>query len=55
MTSTTLGLSIGELADLAGITVRTLHHYDRIGLLRPGHRTAAGYRSYTEADADRLA
>ncbi len=55
MTSTTLGFSIGELADLAGVTVRTLHHYDRIGLLRPGHRSAAGYRSYTEADADRLA
>jgi len=55
MTSTTFGCSIGELADLAGVTVRTLHHYDRIGLLHPGHRTAAGYRSYTEADADRLA
>lgn len=55
MTSTALGFSIGELADLAGVTVRTLHHYDRIGLLRPGHRTAAGYRYYTDADADRLA
>ncbi len=52
---TTFACSIGELADLAGVTVRTLHHYDRIGLLRPGHRTAAGYRSYTESDADRLA
>lgn len=55
MTRTVQDFSIGELADLAGVTVRTLHHYDRIGLLRPGQRTAAGYRSYTEADADRLA
>ncbi len=52
---TQLGFSIGELADLAGVTVRTLHHYDRIGLVRPSHRTAAGYRCYTDADADRLA
>ncbi|MGI8721435.1 MAG: MerR family transcriptional regulator [Geodermatophilaceae bacterium] len=51
----TRGFSIGELASLAGVTVRTLHHYDRIGLLRPGHRTRAGYRSYAEVDADRLA
>jgi len=49
------GFSIGELADLAGVTVRTLHHYDRVGLLRPGRRTAAGYRCYTEVDAQRLA
>ena len=55
MTTTVQEFSIGELADLAGVTVRTLHHYDRIGLLRPGQRTAAGYRCYTEADADRLA
>ncbi|MDQ3714507.1 MAG: MerR family transcriptional regulator [Actinomycetota bacterium] len=53
--STTYAFSIGELADLAGVTVRTLHHYDRIGLLRPGHRSAAGYRCYTGPDADRLA
>ena len=52
---TRFGISIGELADLAGITVRTLHHYDQIALLRPGYRSVAGYRCYTEADADRLA
>lgn len=52
---TKLRFSIGELADLAAVTVRTLHHYDRIGLLRTGHRTAAGYRCYTAVDADRLA
>jgi len=50
-----LRFSIGELADLAAVTVRTLHHYDRIGLLRTGLRTAAGYRCYTAVDADRLA
>jgi DNA-binding transcriptional MerR regulator len=46
--------SVGELAALTGVTVRTLHHYDRIGLLPPGERTPAGYRSYTEADLLRL-
>ena len=46
--------TVGELARLAGVTVRTLHHYDRIGLVRPSERTAAGYRSYDERDLDRL-
>jgi DNA-binding transcriptional MerR regulator len=46
--------TVGELARLAGVTVRTLHHYDRIGLVRPGGRTAAGYRSYAAGDLDRL-
>ena len=46
--------TVGELARLAGVTVRTLHHYDRIGLVRPSERTAAGYRSYAERDLDRL-
>lgn len=55
MTTTAQGFSIGELADLAGVTVRTLHHYDRIGLVCPGHRTSAGYRCYSDQDADRLA
>jgi DNA-binding transcriptional MerR regulator len=36
------------------VTVRTLHHYDRIGLVRPSERTSAGYRSYDEHDLDRL-
>jgi DNA-binding transcriptional MerR regulator len=36
------------------VTVRTLHHYDRIGLVRPSERTAAGYRSYDVRDLDRL-
>ena len=46
--------TVGELARLAGVTVRTLHHYDRIGLVRPSQRTAAGYRSYDVRDLDRL-
>src|SRR5512142_185362 len=47
-------MNVGEVAALAGVTVRTLHHYDRIGLLAPSARTAAGYRQYTPADLDRL-
>lgn len=46
--------TVGEVAHLAGVTVRTLHHYGRIGLLVPGERTGAGYRSYTDDDLDRL-
>ncbi|KAA2264918.1 MerR family transcriptional regulator [Solihabitans fulvus] len=46
--------SIGELARASGVTVRTLHHYDRIGLVSPGERTAAGHRRYVEADVRRL-
>jgi MerR family transcriptional regulator, thiopeptide resistance regulator len=47
-------LTVGRLAELAGVTVRTLHHYDEIGLVRPSTRTAAGYRAYSAADVDRL-
>ena len=43
-----------EFADLAGVTVRTLHRYDRLGLLKPGRRTAAGYRLYQDRDLERL-
>jgi DNA-binding transcriptional MerR regulator len=46
--------SVGEVAKLAHVTVRTLHHYDEIGLLRPSGRTASGYRRYSEADLQRL-
>lgn len=45
---------VGEVAAFAGITVRTLHHYDDIGLLSPSGRSAAGYRRYRDADLDRL-
>ncbi len=43
-----------EFARLTGITVRTLHHYDRLGLLKPSGHTAAGYRLYGERDFARL-
>ncbi len=45
---------VGELAKRAGITVRTLHHYEAIGLLLPSARTAAGYRLYNRLDIARL-
>ena len=47
-------MNVGEVAALAGVTVRTLHHYDRIGLLSPSGRTRSGYRQYSPADLDRL-
>src|SRR3954462_4391959 len=46
--------TVGDLAKLTGVTVRALHHYDEIGLVRPSQRTAAGYRLYTDADVLRL-
>lgn len=48
------GWSIGELARTAGVTVRTLRHYDEIGLLTAGNRTPAGHRRYSRADMWRL-
>jgi DNA-binding transcriptional MerR regulator len=45
---------IGEVARATGLTVRTLHHYDELGLLRPAERTGAGHRIYTDADVRRL-
>jgi MerR family transcriptional regulator, thiopeptide resistance regulator len=49
-----MGYSVGELARLTGVSVRTLHHYDDIGLLRPSSRTPAGYRQYEYPDLERL-
>ena len=46
--------TVGELADRTGLTVRTLHHYDQIGLLRPFARTPAGYRLYGAGELRRL-
>ncbi len=43
-----------EFAKRAGVTVRALHHYDRLGLLKPGDRTASGYRLYAPPDFARL-
>ena len=46
--------TVGQVARLAGVTVRTLHHYDQIGLLPPSGRAANGYRTYTAVDLARL-
>jgi MerR family transcriptional regulator, thiopeptide resistance regulator len=45
---------IGELARETGLTVRTLHHYDQLGLLSPLSRTQGGHRCYTSGDVRRL-
>ena len=45
---------IQKFAELAGVTVRTLHHYDRLGLLSPRHRTDSGYRLYALEDLAQL-
>lgn len=47
-------MSVKELANLVGISVRTLHHYDEINLLNPSKISEAGYRLYSEANLDRL-
>ena len=47
-------LSVGETANLTGITVRTLHYYDQIGLLKPSVVTDTKYRQYTQSDLSRL-
>jgi len=46
--------TVGAVARLAGVSVRTLHHYDEIGLLTPSDRSDAGYRRYADGDLDRL-
>ena len=48
------GYTVGEVARLAHVSVRTLHHYDGIGLLTPSARSAGGYRLYSESDLRRL-
>jgi DNA-binding transcriptional MerR regulator len=45
---------VGELAKQTGLSVRTLHYYDEIGLLSPSQRTEAGHRLYTADDIVRL-
>lgn len=47
-------LKVGELARRTGLTVRTLHHYDEIGLLRPSQHSDSGHRLYTAGDVARL-
>ena len=48
------GLTVGQVAQLAGTTVRTLHHYDDIGLVVPSMRERGGYRRYSDTDIHRL-
>jgi DNA-binding transcriptional MerR regulator len=48
------GHTVGEVARLARVSVRALHHYDEIGLLEPSGRTESGYRLYTDRDLERL-
>lgn len=45
--------TIGEAAELLGVTTRTLRHWDSIGLLQPSWRTTTDYRLYTEDDVER--
>ncbi|MDQ1672144.1 MAG: MerR family transcriptional regulator, thiopeptide resistance regulator [Frankiaceae bacterium] len=47
-------LTVGQVAEDFGVTVRTLHHYDEIGLVRPSGRSPSGYRLYDEHDLTRL-
>lgn len=47
-------MTVHEVATLSGITIRTLHYYDEIGLLKPTMLTDAKYRLYTEDDLSRL-
>ncbi|MFF5570584.1 MerR family transcriptional regulator [Streptomyces luteogriseus] len=49
-----MNYSVGQVAGFAGVTVRTLHHYDDINLLVPSERSHAGHRRYSDADLDRL-
>lgn len=50
----TVTLTVGQVAEQFGITRRTLHHYDDIGLVVPSERSHAGYRLYTHEDLTRL-
>ena len=47
-------MHIGELAERTGLSLRTIRHYDEIGLLKPSGRTEGGFRLYTEPDLERL-
>ena len=47
-------MKISEVAKLSGVTVRTLHYYDEIGLLNPSETTEVGYRMYSNKDLETL-
>jgi DNA-binding transcriptional MerR regulator len=54
MRTTAETYTVGGLAEASGLTVRTLHHWDEIGLLRPAERSGAGHRRYSPEDVRRL-
>lgn len=54
MSESATTMQIGELAERTGLSLRTIRHYDEIGLLVPSGRSDGGYRLYTEEDLDRL-
>ena len=47
-------MTVKEVSNLTGVSIRTLQYYDKIGLLYPAHRTQAGYRLYDDAALERL-
>ena len=47
-------MTVKEVSSLVGISIRTLHHYDEIGLLKPEIVTGAGYRVYSDKDLEKL-
>ena len=47
-------LQIGAVAERTGLSIRTLRHYDEVGLVTPSARTGGGFRLYTDSDVDRL-
>ena len=47
--------TVSQMSRISGVSVRTLHHYDAIGLLRPSQLSPAGYRLYDQAALERLA
>lgn len=47
-------LQIGEVADAVGLSIRTIRHYDELGIVGPSARSAGGFRLYTNADVERL-
>src|SRR4051812_9005225 len=47
-------MQIGEVAERVGLSLRTIRHWDEVGLVVPSKRSAGGFRLYTEADIDRL-
>ena len=49
-----MSYKVKEVRDMVGVSVRTLHYYDQIGLLKPESMSAAGYRLYTDGDLERL-